>query len=633
MQHFTYRRNYFDFKTREVKIGLSAIGGDNPIRIQSMTTTNTMDTIATAEQCLRLVKAGCEYVRITAPSIQSAQNLANIKKELQGRGCHVPLIADIHYTPKAAEIAARIVEKVRINPGNYADKKKFQVKSYSELEYLAELERIRASFLPFIRICKEEGTAIRIGTNHGSLSDRIMNRYGDTSEGMVESAMEFVRICSEEGVHNIVLSMKASNPAIMIEANLMLVEKMIAENMNYPLHLGVTEAGDGISGRVKSAIGIGTLLSKGIGNTIRVSLTENPEEEIPFASILAKKNNNPVTCGGFQLEECQIPNKRISRQVQKIGGKNPAVVISDLNKFDKVHPTDFIEAGYVFNPSSEEWSTVGPPSDVIYVGKYVPEFKIPDSVHVICDYSAWKSAGNPENCFPLINAAEYLNLKENKHDLIMVKTYPEDVTTELINNIDEDIASVLLVCSRNNEDIVKLNTVFKLLTEAGCNVPLIIGNSYSGLNSEEYIAYAASDMGDILLNNHVDGLFIQQGDCCSTQFARNIAFSILQATRLRIYGTDYISCPSCGRTLFDLQKTTAIIKKRTGHLKGLKIGIMGCIVNGPGEMADADYGYVGTGHGLITLYRGKVVMKRNVPETDAVNELINLIKEQGDWVD
>ena len=629
---------YSRFRTREVMIGDVGVGGDNPIRIQSMTTTDTMDTLSTVEQSIRMIKAGCEIVRITAPSRKEAENLLNIKKELRDRGFNTPLVADIHFTPKAAEIAARIVEKVRINPGNYADKKKFEEIEYTDETYQKELERIKERFVPLVRICKEEGTAMRIGTNHGSLSDRILSRYGDTPLGMVESALEFLRICREENYHNIILSMKASNTKVMVQAYRLLIQKMKEDRMNYPLHLGVTEAGEGEDGRIKSAVGIGTLLEDGIGDTIRVSLTEEPEHEIPVAKdlvsryddrikhqIISRVENNPIDSYNYK--------RRNTNEILNIGGKQVPVVIADLSLKKKITPASLYNLGYRYSVPNDKWNINDMACDYILLGNKEINFEIPGTLGLIYDYKTWKNNKSKERVYPFLNCKEYLKVEILSKQMNFIYACLNDIDTDLINKLKSDYTAVLIIDSHNAHGMAEQRRLFMNLINEDCHVPVIIGRSYIDLSEEKLQLHSATDLGALLLDGLGDGIFISAENCGSNQNINQTAFGILQATRTRISKTEYISCPSCGRTLFDLQETTAKIRAKTNHLKGIKIGIMGCIVNGPGEMADADYGYVGTGVGKITLYKEKEVVERGIPEDKAVDALIDLIKSYGDWVD
>ena len=632
--------SYSRRKTIEVKIGDVAMGGDNPIRIQSMTTVDTMDTAGSVEQSIRMIKAGCEYVRITAPSIKEAQNLEVIKKELKKRGYYAPLVADIHFTPNAAEMAARLVEKVRINPGNYADKKRFETIEYTEASYQAELDRIRDKFIPLIRICKEYGTAMRVGTNHGSLSDRIMSRYGDNPTGMVESALEFLRICEDERYYNIVLSMKSSNPQVMVQAYRLLVQKLDEEGLKpYPLHLGVTEAGDGEDGRIKSSVGIGTLLEDGLGDTIRVSLTEEPEAEVPVAFQLARRYENrhahdPIPAiNHYPINPFEY-NRRRTRQVLNIGGEHHIPrVIADFTLKDKISPASLFALGYQYSIPLDKWHISDIACDYIFIGDKKIDFEIPGTLGLIAIHKSWLEQKDRKRIFPFIRAAEYVAGVEQSGILNFVYALLSDLNNELIAKLQSDATAVLFTDTYNAHGMAEQRRFFVELMNKGCDVPVIIGRAYRDLSSEQLQLYAATDLGGLLVDGLGDGIFIADENCGSDKMVNETAFNILQATRTRISKTEYISCPSCGRTLFDLQETTGKIRSRTSHLKGIKIGIMGCIVNGPGEMADADYGYVGSGPGRITLYKGKEVVRKNVPTPKAVDELINLIREHGDWIE
>lgn len=628
---------YSRFKTREVKVGSVGIGGNNPIRVQSMTTTDTMDTKATVEQSIRMIDAGCEMVRITAPSLNEAKNLENIKKELHARGYTTPLIADIHFTPNAAEYAARIIEKVRINPGNYADKKKFEVIEYNDATYNEELERIRERFSPLVKICKEYGTAMRIGTNHGSLSDRIMSRYGDTPMGMVMSAFEFLEIAEDLGYRNIVLSMKASNPQIMVQAYRLLVNKMIETGRDYPLHLGVTEAGDGEDGRIKSSIGLGTLLEDGLGDTIRVSLTEDPEFEIPVARTIAKRYS-------FSRQTPKLPKikeepinpfqyrKRDTASVVNIGNRHVPVVVSDFSVDDKITVTDLSQVGYSYNESLDKWNISDTAADYIYTGIHKIDFRIPGTLGIIQQHKIWSEHPDMERYYPLLDSTGYLTEKIQSPVLNFVKLSFNEITEAVLDKLQTDKTAVIVLPSTHFNGMMEQRRFFFELLLEKIHTPVIIQRQYNNLTPDELTLYSASDFGGLLLDGFGDGLWLKS-DNHPHRLVNRIGFGILQGTRQRISKTEYISCPSCGRTLFNLQETTAKIRAVTNHLKGVKIAIMGCIVNGPGEMADADYGYVGSGPGKITLYKGKEVVRRSINAEDAVEELIKLIKENGDWVD
>lgn len=648
---------YSRYKTREVQIGEIPLGGDNPIRIQSMTITDTMDTKGTVEQTIRMIESGCDYVRITAPSIKEAQNLENIKKELRLRGYKTPLIADIHFTPNAAELAARIVEKVRINPGNYADKKRFDIIEYTDEQYQSELERIREKFTPLVKICKEYGTAMRIGTNHGSLSDRIMSRYGDTPLGMVESALEFLRICEDNNYYNIVLSMKASNPQVMVQAYRLLINKMEAEGMNYPLHLGVTEAGGGEDGRIKSAVGIGTLLEDGIGDTIRVSLTEDPEFEAPVAISLADRYKSRDGHNFIKpIDESPIDpftySKRKSFEVLNIGGDNVPRVTADFSKRIINDQTDLNDIGYFYDEATDKWNLTDSAADLIYLGKNLLPFDCPNGLKAIYDFSFWKDLIDSYNSYPILSIEEYLNEHKKSDELNFLLLSIDDLNAEVKSKIKNDSSAVIVLVTSNKHGMAEQRRVYFEFLNEGIENPVIIKNSYKDLSFDDLKLYAATDFGGLLIDGFGDGIwcdvmritsqkkhtgqyvksFIRKPET-TEKIINRVLFGILQASRVRISKTEYIACPSCGRTLFDLQETTEKIRQRTEHLKGVKIAIMGCIVNGPGEMADADYGYVGSGTDKITLYKEKNIVRRNIPAKDAVNALIELIKEDNKWID
>lgn len=627
---------YSRYKTREVKIGDIPLGGNNPIRIQSMTTTFTMDTIATVEQTIRMINSGCEYVRITAPSLNEAKNLKNIKSELSKRGYNVPLIADIHFTPNAAEEAARIVEKVRVNPGNYIDKKKFEQIEYTDYQYEEEIAKIRKRFSPLVKICKEYGTAMRIGTNHGSLSDRIMSRYGDTPLGMVESALEFVRICEELNYHDIVLSMKASNTQIMVQAYRLLVNRMMKENMNYPLHLGVTEAGDGEDGRIKSALGIGTLLEDGLGDTIRVSLTEEPEHEAPVAISLAnryldrfphKKIKDIGSLSYDPFNYLKIP----SVPINNIGGKNSPRVIADLSN-TLVDNAVLSKLGLTYLPELDKWNLGDQAPDYIFIGDHDLEISLPESLDAIQNYSAWENNLENEKVHPLFTYEEYINAQNTSPYLNFVEIYISNVFTDDFKSLVNEKNVVFVLKTDNKHGLAEQRRALIEVSNIGFQNPIFICRKYNDNDFEEMRIAAATDFGGLLIDGFGDGVWLKN-DLINVTEINRILFGVLQAARVRISKAEYIACPSCGRTLFDLVEVTNKIRERTGHLKGVKIGIMGCIVNGPGEMADADYGYVGSGVGKITLYRGKEVIKKSVPSETAVDGLINLIKEDGNWID
>ena len=608
---------YFNYKRRQssvARIGDTPMGGDFPIRIQSMANVSTMDTDAAVAQAIRMIEAGAEYVRFTAQGEREARNLGEIRERLNERGYTTPLVADIHFNLRAADVAAERVEKVRVNPGNYVDKvKTFSHVEYTDEEYAAEIEKIRARFVPFLNICKAHGTAIRIGVNHGSLSDRIMSRYGDTPEGMVASCMEFLRICRDEDFPDVVISIKASNTVVMVRTVRLLVRTMEAEGMRYPLHLGVTEAGDGEDGRIKSAVGIGALLADGIGDTIRVSLSEDPEAELPVARklvdyILEREGHRPIDAVMAPGFDAVAPERRATRVVENIGGSNPPVVISDRSHGD-------FEFDYDALP------------DYIYIGKEDPD-NLPDNFRLLVDAHFWKDR---PNAFPCFIASEIEELREYDAPLKFIRLTYADLTERVIEVLKADKNVVVTLSTHHPNGVGEQRAAMHKLLMAGCDVPVILHRDYPEPDVESLRLKSAADLGALLLDGFGDGLMLRD-EKVEALIADRCMFGILQATRARISKTEYISCPSCGRTLYDLQTTIARIKEATSRLKGLKIGIMGCIVNGPGEMADADYGYVGAGRGQISLYKGKECVLRNIPEDEAVERLVQLIKENGDWV-
>ncbi len=657
--------SYKRIQTRPVKVGNLVIGGGHPIRVQTMTTTDTMDTEATVAQVIRCIEAGAELVRVTAPSKKEAENLANIKAILHSKGYNTPLVADIHFTPNAAEIAAKIVEKVRVNPGNYVDKKKFEQIDYTDAEYVEEIERIRERFTPLVLICKEHGTAMRIGTNHGSLSDRIMSRYGDTAIGMVESAMEFLRIARSLDYHQIILSMKSSNPQVMVQAYRLLIQQMQQEfNELYPLHLGVTEAGDGEDGRIKSAIGIGTLLEDGIGDTIRVSLTEDPELEIPVCKDLVKRYHH-LSDGGndtvpaiTQLPYSPFEYKRNSTSpVLNIGGKQVPVVVADLSHLATIKAADLVAIGYTYDEATDKWAISDAAADYIFIGTSPLDFNLPGTLSIIASPAVCLQANNTEKYHPIMDAAAYLSFdaKHPKLNFVQIDCYSDHqpIADELLLQIAKDPSVVLCLSSQCKNAMQAVRRMAIQLMQLDIHQPIILVTDSQWQTTDEHLIHFAIETGALLLEGIGDGICLGlskvaydasvNGSNVSgrnyfnnsslEQLLNTTAFGILQATRTRISKTEYISCPSCGRTLFELQETTAKIRAVTNHLKGLKIAIMGCIVNGPGEMADADFGYVGSGVGKITLYKGKEVMKRNIDSNVAVDELILLLKEHNAWVE
>ncbi|WP_290794628.1 (E)-4-hydroxy-3-methylbut-2-enyl-diphosphate synthase [Flavihumibacter sp. UBA7668] len=655
--------------TREVRIGDLVLGNGHPIRIQTMTTTDTMDVQATVAQSIRCIEAGAELVRITAPSKKEAEQLQLIKDALRSQGYTTPLVADIHFTPNAAEIAARIVEKVRVNPGNYVDKKKFEQIDYTDAEYAEEIERIRDRFTPLVKICKEYGTAMRIGTNHGSLSDRIMSRYGDTPIGMVESAMEFLRISRDQSYHNIILSMKSSNPLVMVQAYRLLIQTMQNEfGEIYPLHLGVTEAGDGEDGRIKSAIGIGTLLEDGIGDTIRVSLTEDPEFEVPVCRDLVKRYQ--AAAGELPLATAGIVpalaaggpgynpfeyKRRESFPVDIIGGGQVPVVVADLSGIGKITASDLVAIGYSYDPATDKWTIGDAAADFVFTGHQLLDFALPGTLKVICYPAAWVLAEDKEKYFPIYQDSGFVEAenKSERMNFVMVDCFNDENPLHGFSRLEElaaDSTVVICLSSTNQNAMQSVRRMMMELIHRRIQNPVVFITDSKWTTVDEHLIHFATETGALFLEGLGDGicLGISAPESMKNmkvsgrtylpvsnvyQFMNNTAFSILQATRTRISKTEYISCPSCGRTLFDLQETTAKIRSVTNHLKGVKIAIMGCIVNGPGEMADADFGYVGSGPGKITLYKGKEVVKRNVASEVAVDELILLLKENAAWIE
>ncbi|MBI9054664.1 MAG: (E)-4-hydroxy-3-methylbut-2-enyl-diphosphate synthase [Bacteroidales bacterium] len=613
MNLFQYNR----FKTQAVQIGNIKIGGNNPIQIQSMTSTNTLKTEETISQSLSIIKAGGDLVRITAQGVAEAENLKNIKSGIRDAGFDTPLAADIHFNPKAAFASAELVEKVRINPGNFVDKRAdFSRLEFNDIEYQSEINKIGEKLIPLIEICKKNNTALRIGVNHGSLSDRIMSKYGDTPNGMVESAMEFLRICVREGFLNIVVSLKSSNTRVMVQANRLMLAQMNEEKMNFPLHLGVTEAGEGEDGRIKSAVGIGALLADGIGDTIRVSLTEAPEKEIPVAKKLVDyfsertdhkeiKEQDSIAMNFFEYTQ------RKSTQVLNIGGNNVPVVVGKSEIDNGLKPE------FVYIP------------DKLFYGNLNKDYKF------IVDETTWEQQDFDESyIYPMFTSINNFYFSDKQSSGInFIKIHNNDLQIEDLQKIKSRQDIVFVLETNNKNGFADQRAAFFKLISAECKNPVIVKRSYKEKDLEDLQLKSASDFGGLFLDGLGDGIWIDNEGAINEESSVNTSFGILQASRVRTTKTEYISCPGCGRTLYDLQKTTQIIREKTSHLKNLKIGIMGCIVNGPGEMADADYGYVGAGPGKITLYKNKEVVKKNIPEENAVDELVQLIKDNGDWED
>lgn len=590
-----WKLNQFNYNRRPsdaIRIGDLLLGGSNPIRIQSMANTDTNDIENSVAQCLRIVEAGGELVRFTTQGIKEAESIGKIHAALREKGCNTPLVADIHFNANAADVAATKVEKVRINPGNYVGSIKIgDTSDYTDEEFEAEYQKIRARFIPFLNICKQNNTAIRIGVNHGSLSERMMNRYGDTSRGMVESCMEFLKICNEQNFHNVVISMKTSNTVMMVQTVRLLAEEMEKADLHFPLHLGVTEAGDGEDGRIKSAVGIGALLNDGIGDTIRVSLSEEPEAEIPVAKLLveyisSKKNHEAINA----IESNKVSrfeyNKRKTRVVKNIGGEHMPVVISG-------------DGNHVIVP------------DYILTGEFILS---PDHKQ-----------------YPVYSVSEIESVYMDQAEITFIKMQFSDLTPMIINALKKNENTVILLQTDHQNGSAEQRAFFHTLLNEDCDVPVILCRKYTEDNLQDLQIKSAADLGVLFIDGFGDGILLENNGKISSESVNSVAFGILQASRVRVTKTEFISCPGCGRTMFHLQSVIGRVKARTSHLKGLKIGIMGCIVNGPGEMADADYGYVGAGRGKVSLYKKKECIERNIPEDNAVEKLIDLIKINGDW--
>lgn len=614
MDLFNYKRR----ESSEVMIGSTPLGGNNPIRVQSMTTTSTNDTEGSVAQAERIIEAGGEYVRLTTQGVREAENMKNINALLRSHGYNTPLVADVHFNPHVAEVAALYTEKVRINPGNYVDPARtFKKLEYTDEEYADELKKIEKQLIPLLDICKEHHTAIRIGVNHGSLSDRIMSRYGDTPEGIVESCMEFLRICKRESFNNVVISIKASNTVVMVRSMRLLVDAMEKEGMKYPLHLGVTEAGEGEDGRIKSAVGIGALLSDGIGDTIRVSLSEEPEAEIPVARHLVdyiKRKESHLLIPGDEAKGFNWlrPERRSTTEVENIGGENvPVVIMSAI----KGKGADELSANPDMTP------------DYIYTGDVLPE-KLADGQRYIVDFNAYSQLSSHKNVFPIFpyNAVPFISMIDSPLKFLVL---------QFGANSEEYLAclkahpEVVVICMSNHQNrLGEQRALVHEFMSNGIKNPVVFCQMYRHSQEEkgDFQLESAADMGALMFDGLTDGIWLMNNGTLSLTDINATAFGILQAARLRTSKTEYISCPGCGRTLYDLRSTIARIKEATKDMKGLKIGIMGCIVNGPGEMADADYGYVGAGRGKISLYRKKQCVEKNIPEEDAVEHLLKLIE-------
>jgi (E)-4-hydroxy-3-methylbut-2-enyl-diphosphate synthase len=606
--------NYQRRRSSVVRIGCTPLGGSHPIRIQSMTNLSTMDTEAVIDQCIRIVDAGADYVRLTAQGVREAENLQYIHAGLRNRGCRTPLIADIHFNPQAAEAAARHVEKVRINPGNFVDSiKTFQTIECTDEAYAAGTAAIRTRLLPLLDICRRHGTALRIGVNHGSLSDRMMSRYGDTPAGMVESCMEFLRMLVAENFSDVVISIKSSNTPMMVKTVRLLIGQMEREGMHFPLHLGVTEAGDGEDGRIKSAVGTGALLADGIGDTIRISLSEDPEAEIPVARKLVdyvqeKAGHPPIRATVCPAYDPASIERRSTRLVANIGGEAVPVVISDrttvAGDLPATLPADYL---YIGNADSRRFAGTSP---------------------LIVNFPSWESRAG---VYPLFDVPTMEAAAACRSPLKFIRlSYPE-CSERVIDLLQHDPAFVVILETSHVNGIGEQRAFFHALLSRHCPAPVVIRRKYSETEIENLQLKASVDLGTLLLDGFGNGVMLSNEGNLPAAAVHSCMFGILQAARLRVSKTEYISCPTCGRTLFDMKTTLIRIKEATACLKGLKIGVMGCIVNGPGEMADADYGYVGSGRGKVDLYKGKFRIEKNIPEEDAVRKLTELIKQYGDW--
>ena len=591
-----WKLNQFNYSCRlsdKIQIGDLLLGGDEPVRVQSMANTDTNDIENSVAQCLRIVEAGGELVRFTTQGIREAESIGKIHAALREQGCNVPLVADIHFNANAADVAAQHVEKVRINPGNYVGTVKIgDLSDYTDEEFALEYQKIRARFIPFLDICKKNNTTIRIGVNHGSLSERMMNRYGDTSRGMVESCMEFLLICKEQNFDRVVISMKTSNTVMMVQTVRLLVEEMEQADLHFPLHLGVTEAGDGEDGRIKSAVGIGGLLADGIGNTIRVSLSEEPEAEIPvgrlLVSYISSRANHASIVALENTERSRFEySRRVTHKVGNIGGENVPVVIASADGDHAV---------------------------------------VPD--YILCVDNVFAADGE---MYPVFTESKIETLKEDDSAIKFLKLSYSNLTPDLFQFINESEDVVVILQTDHQNGVGEQRAFFHTLLNAGCTVPVILHRAYEEDELQQLQIKAAADLGVLFIDGFGDGIFLENDGSIAVEAINSVAFGILQASRVRVTKTEFISCPGCGRTMFKLQTVIARVKARTSHLKGLKIGIMGCIVNGPGEMADADYGYVGAGRGKVSLYKKKECLERNIPEDEAVEKLIELIKVNGDW--
>ncbi|MCK4921561.1 MAG: (E)-4-hydroxy-3-methylbut-2-enyl-diphosphate synthase [Bacteroidales bacterium] len=620
------------FQSQQIQIGNIKLGGDAPIVLQSMTSTDTNDIMATVEECIRIFDAGAQLVRITTQSLKEVISLKQIREELNKRGYPLPLAADVHFLPKVAEEAAKIVEKVRINPGNYLERKYDGPIKFSSIEQKLQMEKIRLKLLPLIRICKEHGTAIRIGVNHGSLSERMLNWFGDTPRGMVESALEFIRIFDKESFHNLIISIKSSNTRMMVHANRLLMKSMHEEWFRYPIHLGVTEAGDEEDGRIKSTVGIGGLLIDGIGDTIRVSLTEDPEKEIPVAKLIADNFGIRGKPHELFLERSLFFNpyeykKRISLPSECIGGKHVPIVISGSGKHD-LCMNNIHEMGYQ-SGSDNKLEKTSQAANFIFLKNMQDKTFQTSEINMITNFKDWKdNYSKLKHYYPLIHWKDYDSLIKDVFGLNFIEVDDVETPSKFFEQIENDLYGSLILKINHELPIHHSRNFFKMLGKIGCLLPVILHKKYHSKSKEELLIKASVELGSLLNDGYGDGIWIEEENPdIPISFLRELSFNILQATGIRITKTEYISCPSCGRTLFKIQDTLKKIKNATSEFQGLKIGVMGCIVNGPGEMADADFGYVGAGQGLVTLYKGREAVKKNIPEENAVEEMVQLIRK------
>ncbi len=642
----TFCKDLFNYSRRlssESQIGKTPLGAQYPIRVQSMTNTDTNDVEGSVAQAIRMIESGAEYVRLTTQGKKEAENLKFIKAQLLEKGYETPLVADIHFNPEAASIAAQYVEKIRVNPGNFVDKKSdLDGSEYSEEMYQEGLAKIRTKFIPLINICKENKTAIRIGTNHGSLSDRIMSRYGDTPRGMVEATLEFLRICKEERFIDVAISIKSSNTVMMVKTVRLLVGEMNKEELYFPLHLGVTEAGEGEDGRIKSAVGTGALLNDGLGDTIRISLTEDPEIESPVGQkmvdyILEKEDHCPIDSpvdSGINL--CDF-YKRSSKEVANIGGRKQAVVIADYNQ-ERHFCSDFPEqAGYKINAETLGWEKGDLAADYMYLNGFDPVIRdFPKELGLIVDSEYWVDAFQFSNKVQPIFTSEVFmhdDLRSFASDIHFIACEYSDLTEEFIGKLKENPKAVLVCQSKHQNAFAEQRAfVFKLI-QFNCKAPVVFHRLFQEDELEDLQLKSACDLGSLFIDGLGNGICLNNAGSISKEDVNAAAFGILQAARARTSKTEFISCPGCGRTLFKLQDVVAEVKQKFAHLSHLKIGVMGCVVNGPGEMGDVDYGYVGAGAGRVSLYKSQDLVKKNILSEDAIEELILIIKENGDWKD